>query len=322
MTILTLRDSQSGSFARIAVNRGFNCYEFKAVVGGRVVDVLDSEPGFENGAGRPSGNGIPVLFPFPNRIAGGRFKWTGKDYYIPAEVAPYDRTGNAIHGFCIDVPWRVVEQTESSATGEFQLSVDAPNRRSLWPADCIIRLKYSVVGAKLRTDIEVINPDSQPLPFGFGTHSYFKVPLAAGSKASDCLAFAPVRDCWDLTECLPSGRRLPIPDGLDLIGGQRFGVRPLDNGFGVLPSDEIVCELRDTTAGLRVRQTTPGHYPELVIYTPPQRDSICFEPYTCMTDAINLEAQGTSAGWLVLEPGARFTSWIDIEASEVVRLQS
>ncbi len=314
MSIVTITDRSSGSFARIAVDRGFNCYEFKAVVGARTVDVLDAVPDFESGAGRPSGNGIPILFPYPNRITSGRYSWAGNNYVLRPETVMFDNTGNAIHGLCVERPWRVIEQTESSATGEFWLSKDAPDRLGCWPADCVIRIKYSVLGAKLRADIEIHNPDSKPLPFGFGTHPYFKVPLGADSQPQQCVVRAPAKDLWDINDCLPSGRRLPLSSDLDLAHGQRFGVRPFDNGFGVEPAAELCCSLTDEAAGLVVKQKTPGHYPELVIYTPPNRNSICFEPYTCMTDAINLEARGIKAGWQVLAPGASFESWIDIEA--------
>lgn len=314
MPIVTLRDPHTGSLARIAVDRGFNCYEFKAVVGTQTVEVLDSVADFEHGAGRPSGNGIPILFPYPNRIAGGRFQWAEQNYVLRADTVMFDKTGNAIHGLCIDRPWRVVEQTESTATGEFWLSKDAPDRVTCWPADCVIRIKYAVLGAKLRAEITISNPDSKPLPWGFGTHPYFKLPLASDSQATNCVVHAPAKDLWDLTECLPSGRRLPLPADLDLSQGLRFGTRPFDNGFGVVPSPKLCCSITDPSAGLRVQQTTPGHYPELVIFTPPNRNAICFEPYTCMTDAINLEATGIAAGWQTLAPGASFASWIDIEA--------
>ena len=68
MTSILLKDSQTGSSARIDPARGFNCFEFTARVDGREVRVIDADPDFEAGAGRPSGHGIPILFPYPNRI--------------------------------------------------------------------------------------------------------------------------------------------------------------------------------------------------------------------------------------------------------------
>ena len=80
MTVITIRDHLSGSTARILPNLGFNCFEFRASVNGNTVDVLDSVPHFESGNQPPSSSGIPILFPFPNRIRAGKFSWNGQDY--------------------------------------------------------------------------------------------------------------------------------------------------------------------------------------------------------------------------------------------------
>ena len=150
MEPVRLTDPASGSTASIAVAHGFNCFEFRAAVGeGVVVDVLDSAPGFADTGDKPSHNGIPLLFPFPNRIRGGRFSWDGRDYHLPEDRVAYDGAGNAIHGFVLDRPWRVSERTGNSVTGEFRLSVDAPKRFELWPADFILRLRYTLAGAAL-----------------------------------------------------------------------------------------------------------------------------------------------------------------------------
>ena len=49
---------------------------------------------------------------------------------------------------------------------------------------------------------------------------------------------------------------------------------------------------------------------ELVIYAPLFRDIVCLEPYTCVTDAFNLEARGVDAGMIVLEPGQSWSGTI------------
>ncbi len=319
MSVISLASQDSASTARICVDRGFNCIEFKADAGaGRCVDVIDSEPGFESGAGRVSGNGIPLLFPFPNRIRGGRYSWRGQEYHLPEELVGYDNTGNAIHGFVIDRPWRVVDQGPDFATGEFQLSVDAPERRKLWPADFTIRVRYALSGGTLRSVFQVINPDNVSLPWGLGTHSYFKLPLASTSQASKCLLSAPVAQQWKLDECLPSGEKSAIADDVTLGEGMYFGARSFDDVLSGVPEDIVECTMIDEEAGLQIAQRNPGSFRELVVYTPPNRDAVCFEPYTCVTDAINLQQQGVDAGWQVLGPGESFTTWIDIEAGAVL----
>ncbi len=81
--------------------------------------------------------------------------------------------------------------------------------------------------------------------------------------------------------------------------------------------------IMDEAAGLQIAQRNPGTFQELVIYTPPNRNAICFEPYTCVTDAINLEQskaakEGLNTGWKTLGPGEMFSTWIDISAEQIL----
>ncbi|NQV24909.1 MAG: aldose 1-epimerase [Rhodopirellula sp.] len=321
--IVSIESADSDSTARISVDRGFNCFEFKADIDGRVVDVIDSQAGFADGAGRVSGNGIPLLFPFPNRIKGGNFSWAGKDYQLPADKVGYDNTGNAIHGLCIDRPWRIVAQGDDFVIGEFQLSEDAPDRLKLWPADFIIRVQYEISGATLQSKFEIFNPDKVVLPWGLGTHAYFKLPLTAETEADKCLCVAPVTEQWELIDCLPTGKKSALPSDVPLTDGVYFGERKLDDVFSGVPADIVECVIMDEAAGLQIAQRNPGSFTELVIYTPPNRNAICFEPYTCVTDAINLEQseaakQGLNTGWKTLGPGEMFSTWIDISAEQVL----
>jgi aldose 1-epimerase len=320
MESLILKDPSSGSTARIVPHLGFNCYDFQANVGGRFVDVLDSAPDFAEGKQRPSGHGIPILFPFPNRIRAGKYSWNGREYFLPESKVGYDGAGNAIHGFAIDRPWRVIDQLENVAVGEFQLSVDAPERLELWPADCTIRIRYEVKGRALRADIEIENPGKDPLPWGFGTHPYFKLPLGADSGAGQCLIECPASEEWELINCLPTGKRRPVPPDKDLREGAYFRDLRLDDVFtGLAPAQShLECYILDGKAGLQISQRCDPIFRELVIYTPPKRDAICLEPYTSTTDAINLEPKGLDAGLRVLKPGGKFQTWIEIEAGPIV----
>ena len=314
MTVVSINDPQSGSSARIAANAGFNCFEFLASIGDAQVSVIDAAEGFENGDKPPSHSGIPILFPYPNRIRGGKYSWEGTEYDLPESLVAYDGAGNAIHGFCLDLPWLIEEQTDGSVTGVFQISEDAPDRLPLWPTDALLRIKYSLNGACLRTDIEVSNPTDTPLPWGFGTHAYFRVPLTDSGSPENCTVYAPVTREWDLEECLPTGsQKDPAADG-NLIQDPGFTSLKLDNVYtGVHPADGIVeCRLTDTGSGLKMTQRCDDSFRDIVAFTPPWTSAVCLEPYTCVTDAINLQQQGVDAGLQVLEPGGTWTGWIEI----------
>lgn len=322
MTTIVLNDPISGSSAQIAAELGFNCFEFTAKLSdGQSISVLDSADGFINGDKSPSHSGIPLLFPFPNRIRSGRYSWEGQDYELPESLVSHESNGNAIHGFCLDRPWRILSQTESSVTAIFRISVDAPERLKLWPTDGEIEICYSLNDASLRADITVRNPTDKPFPWGFGTHAYFRLPLTPGSAAADCTVYAPVEKCWELEGCLPTGRIVPAPDNGQLINSPKFGSLKLDDVYTVVQPDGsgvVTCRVVDETGGVQVVQRCDDSFREIVAFTPPWTTAVCLEPYTCTTDAINLQPKGADAGLKVLGPGESWSGWIEIAAGGVV----
>src|SRR5262245_10497861 len=79
-TVYVLRDYLGGE-ARIWPALGFNCLSFTTPR-----DVLWADPQVYT-EGRPTRSGIPILFPFPNRIRDGRFTWNGQPYQLPINDA-------------------------------------------------------------------------------------------------------------------------------------------------------------------------------------------------------------------------------------------
>ena len=188
-----------------------------------------------------------------------------------------------------------------------------------WPADSGSRCRYQVRGPKLRADIRVVNPSTVPLPWGFGTHPYFKLPLGAKSRPTHCLVMAPTSEEWELVNCLPTGRRLPISEAKDLarapfgcpeIRRHPHGTAGRSDVVRVRRHGRIVGKAGDATLGAGLSRGRGLHAAG--------RNAVCLEPYTCATDAINLQQRGIEAGWHVLEPNAEFRTWIEITASEVI----
>lgn len=295
---------------------GFNCFEFIAQVGDRSVDVIAAAPEFASTGVRPSGHGSPLLFPFPNRIAGAAFTWEGQEYRLP----PRPGETNAIHGFAYDRPWRVVDSGVDYAVGQFQLSQDDPERAHLWPSDGLIEVAYRVRGSTLRLDVRIANPDTRPLPFGFGTHTYFKLPLSSGSRPEDCVFVAPAGEIWELNGPLPTGERRPVPPDLDLRRGYRYRGPGLDQLMTGLDSSNgaVECAVMDEAAGVEVLQQFDPQFRELVAFTPITMPAVCLEPYTCTTDALHLQQRGIDAGWQVLQPGDEWRGWIQITARPIL----
>lgn len=312
-TVYRLEDSGRRIRAEIWPAFGFNCYHWSHGQDAEGdLQLLYTDPQlFHNSS--PTRSGIPVLFPFPNRIRDGHFIWDGRAYELPCNDSTKK---NAIHGFACRRPWRVIAKGSDAdsawLTGEFHTSRDAAEVRHLWPADQLLRLTYRLSGDALRLEAEVYNPDRVPLPFGLGYHPYFHVPFATATPADQFLVQAAAREMWELRESLPTGRRLPLDLARDLRRPRPFNALTLDDVLTGLPeepdADGLILhgQLRDAAAGHDLQVLASPSFRELVVFTPPHRHAVCLEPYTCLTDAVNLQQSGVDAGWLVLPPGG---SW-------------
>ena len=308
--IVSLHDDAVGSRARIHVGLGFNCFEFTARVNDADINVLWSADGFEAGNDRPSGSGIPLLFPYPGRISGTSFSWGGKSY----ELEEGDGQGNAIHGFVYDRPWRLIDQDAKSATGEFHASKDDPDILNRWPSDFRIEVKYELAGNTLHATTTIENPGDSDLPFGYGAHPYFCVPLGAGDS-SQCVVRVPVTERWELENMLTTGKRVGLGTSEEFQNGIAFGQTQFDDVFGGLvgSAEQFVAEIVDQSSQRSTRLKFDKTFEYCVVYNPAHRESICIEPYTCVPGAIELEQNGIAGGLKTLRSGEIFDSQFAIE---------
>jgi aldose 1-epimerase len=312
-----LEDS-AGNAAEARPDLGFNCYRWQAPHQGKTLDLLFADESLLGPGGRPTRGGIPILFPFPNRIRDGRFTWDGKEYQLPLN-GPGGR--HAIHGFACRHSWRVVGQGADDGkawlTGEFA-SADAPDSRGLWPADYRLRVTYLLFDRILRIVSEVDNPGPAALPFGLGFHPYFRLPFLGDGPDDDGLVMVKASLFWELDDSIPTGRVLPVDPPRDLNQPRRYAELSLDDVLTGLPADSEMDQygvidravLRSGEATLRL--WCGPDFRELVVFTPPHRHAFCVEPYTCTTDAVNLQARGVEAGWRVLPPGGQWSSVVDL----------
>lgn len=316
LEIVTLADPHAETSAQILPGFGFNCFRFTANADGKPVEVLWAEPGFESGTKRPSGSGIPILFPFPGRIAGTNLEYEGRKYALEAG----DGRGNAIHGFVLNRPWRVIDQSPRRVVGQFQATVDDAKLRGAWPGDFRITIAYELAGNALALDATLENPGDSPLPMGFGVHPYFRVPLSPAvetnaNAAARCLVRVPAAEYWELAEMIATGRKLATRERGPLAAGIAFGESRFDDVFTSLAFDGEWCAstIADPTSGRTLRIAFDRAFRECVVYNPPHREAICIEPYTCVPGAIEMTRRGIDAGLRILAPGESLTARVRIE---------
>lgn len=312
-TAYELGDDAGTVRAEVWPGFGFNCLQWQVKrADGTWGDILYKSPDWETNP-VPTRSGHPILFPFPNRLKHGKFTFEGEEFQLPLN----ESTGqHAIHGFTPRNPWRVVdsgtEADHARLMGEFHLSEDLPHAEEFWPADFALSIDYRLSASALIVIATVDNESDAPLPFGIGYHPYFCHPNAPGASADELILSAPVAEVWESEGGIPTGKRSPVPAELDFSKPRPIGATQLDTlfrlpkqtGDGPFP----VARLTHPTAPGEVSVWAPAEFGELLLFTPPHRKAVAIEPYTCASDAPNLQAAGVDAGWRVLPPGGQFVA--------------
>jgi aldose 1-epimerase len=314
-TIHMLHDDATGASASVLPGYGFNLFDLRLPLGGEMRPVVVSAADFAENPRAAAGNGTPILFPFPNRIRGGTFTYHGSTFNLPLNNGP-----NAIHGFAVDAPWRVLEHkadaTSAFIIGRYQISQDSPAMLPHWPADAVLQVRYDLSDRRLTMTVTVTNPTAAELPYGFGIHPYFRLPFAPGGRLDQTRVIVPADRFWVLQDFLPTGEVRHVDARIDFRTGQSMHQLKLDDVLTDLrfDADHCTCRLVDLEKKAEFQLSFDSSFRELVVYTPPVHpDVISLEPYTQTTDAINLQARGIAAGLRVLKHGGQDTLTITMQ---------
>lgn len=114
-----------------------------------------------------------TLIPWPNRVAGGRYKWDGVEHQL-ALTEP--TAGNAIHGLTRWSNWDLVEITSRIVHLQHRL-YPQPG----WPFTLRCELRYVLRADRLEVLTRLTNLGPRPCPAAAGAHPY----LSAGPATID-----------------------------------------------------------------------------------------------------------------------------------------
>jgi galactose mutarotase-like enzyme len=261
----------------------------------RGAELLDHGRGVEAYAERGKTMGIPLLYPWANRLSRPGYEAAGRSVELPTgepgERYPVDPNGLPIHGA---IPGRIVWDAE--ADGEqlsAQFTWDADDLLELFPFRHRLSLTASADERGLTLTTTVHADGGDPVPVAFGYHPYLRLP---GSS----------RDGWQVDlgadqqlvlddRMIPTGERVTLRQRDFLLGE-----RSLDDGLAGLatPAQFLVS---DGEQSLSV--SFEAGYDWSQVYAPSGHDFICFEPMTAPADALN-----SGTGLSVLSPGEDYTA--------------
>jgi aldose 1-epimerase len=314
--VCVLRDETSKSEALVVPEIGANCFRFTVSCGEGSFEIIDPPPSLKELQKSPSGYGNPILFPFPNRIRDGIFTFDGQTYQF--DRRPGQR--HSIHGLVYTRPWKVVgTKTDGCASVTLRFdSKEYPDVMRQFPFPFVAELTYRLMGWELTVDFSVRNAGVKRMPMGYGIHPYFRAPISPQTPPEKCLIRIPARKLWELKDFLPTGRTFPADESRDFRTPRPIAGAKLDDVYTdlIYEGDLSRCFIDDTEAKLKTIVEAERVFREIVVYIPPRGGAICFEPYTCPTDAPNLTARGLDVGLIVLEPGESFNGkvWFRVES--------
>jgi len=296
--------------AEIVPEAGFQCFSYK--VG--ALEVIAGPANPEAWRAHPHRGGIPILFPWPGRIADARFTFEGVEYRVTVNEAAH---GNSIHGFACENPFRITRRGPYFIGGKLD-SGEHPQIASRWPWPFRLELDYEV-GNGLRLRVRVTNTGEKTMPFGFGAHPYFHAPLRpAGTR--DAMQVQLEADArWPLdARLVPTGVAEPLAGKYELRAPRALESSTYDDAFRMAPASDPAkarARLIDRAGQIAIDVSADAPFRDFVVYAPGDSPVVALEPYTCAPDAFNPAARGVDAGMIALAAGGVFEAGFEIRLS-------
>ena len=295
---ITLTSADGSTTAEFVPAANMVCCSF--IVDGD--ELLDRRRGVRAYAEQGKTMGIPLLYPWANRLERFGYRAAGKEVALSADDARIPRDGNGlpIHGVLPGLlPWVL----DGSGTGDAvaaRLAWHSEELLGLFPFAHDVGVSATVGRAELTIATTVTAGDDGPVPVSFGYHPYTRVPGAG-------------RDDWQVT--LAASSQIVL-DGNSIPTGERAAIeRPSFSLGGVSLDDAYDADgtppaFGAAAGGARLTVEYLRGYAYAQVFAPPGDEFICFEPMTAPTNALN-----SGVGLTVLAPGESYRAEFRIALS-------
>jgi aldose 1-epimerase len=297
---VTIRSPDAATQAEFVPGANMVCCSLRH----RGAELLDTGQGVEAYAQLGKTMGIPLLYPWANRLAESSYRVGETTVRLPSPEGHYatDPNGLPIHGALPGhLRWSV--QTGSPAERlTARLAWNASELLELFPFEHELVIEAEVASGGLSLTTTVRATGSVPVPAAFGFHPYLRIP---GSSRRDWQIALGASERLVLDEqMIPTGAQEPLAPREFVLGDQSW-----DDALGTLDSAGTGGEGRarfqvsDAETTLVVAFEEGFDYAQ--VYAPPGHDYICFEPMTAPTNALN-----SGEGLVLVAPGEEYrTRW-------------
>ncbi|MBV9816839.1 MAG: aldose 1-epimerase [Solirubrobacterales bacterium] len=255
----------------------------------RGAELLDLGRGLQAYAQQGKTMGIPLLYPWANRLAEPAYAAAGRSVTLPEAAGRYslDPNGLPIHGALPEaLRWRAEADGDRIVA---RLAWEGDDLLALFPYAHELAYEASVACGELTVTITLRATGSDEVPVAFGFHPYLTLP---GSRRQEWRVSLGATQRLLLDErMIPTGAREPLAPRELVLGDQSW-----DDGL-----DGLAAPPRFSVAalGIGLELTFLEGFGFAQVYAPPGHDYICFEPMTAPTNALR-----SGDGLTVVAPGA------------------
>jgi aldose 1-epimerase len=251
--------------------------------------------------------GIPLLYPWANRLAGFDYNVAGHSVRVPHNPSRVrlDAGGLPIHGV---IGGRLAWELDgtpapgaSALSARLSWSDEQPQLFEVFPFRHELHYRAQLHGGCLRVQLTVHACGSDHVPVSFGLHPYLALPGSA-------------RERWQVE--LPAMRTLvldaqqiPAGSGQELAPQSfQLQAREFDDGF-----DDVAQPARFSVADAsrQIELTLLEGYRCAQVFAPAASQFICFEPMTAPANALR-----SGDGLRLLAPGERYLASFSVAVSD------
>jgi aldose 1-epimerase len=248
--------------------------------------------------------GIPLLYPWANRLDRHQYHAAGKSVTFPDDraITHADPNGLPIHGAIPGLMrWTPEDRRDDAAlAAELRWVSPSPELEQLFPFAHEVRLEAVVAPGALAIATTVRASGRDEVPISFGFHPYLRLPEGGRERWRVKLP-ALERLVLD-ARMIPTGAREPVTETDFELAGASW-----DDGFvvdGQPARFEVVAP-----SGRGIALELLEGYPYAQVYAPRGHDFICFEPMTAPTNALR-----SGDGLTVLSPGQEYRAVFRVSA--------
>ena len=265
-------------------------------------ELLATRNGLQAYAERGSTMGVPLLYPWANRLGGFEYTAAGKEVVLERDSALFklDGAGLPIHGAMPALMrWEVLETTTEGDTAVLSARLDWDHGHpaySLFPFPHRLEYRARLEPRRALIAVAVEPAEDAAVPVSFGFHPYLRIP---GERAAAQLTLPVRRALLHDVAMIPTGETERCEPGRRQLGHTEW-----DDGFSELDDPpRFLLGNHDS----EVAVTFLRGYRFAQVFAPAGSDFVCFEPMTAPTNAL---VAGEDLP--IVRPGARYEAAFEI----------